>query len=127
MMDRSFVERNRAATERMRAMAASLSDDALERPLGEHWTIATAFAHLAFWDGSVIAILDAGKRDGKISPINVGVIVNDISLPIWLAVPPREAANLAIAIAEKLDQQLEMLSPEMLAQVAANNPDDVEP
>ncbi len=47
-VDRSFVELNHAATDRMRALAAHLTDEELQRPVGEHWTVAIVFAHLAF-------------------------------------------------------------------------------
>ncbi len=47
-VDRSFVELNRAATNRMRALAARLTDEEMQHPVGEHWTVAIVFAHLAF-------------------------------------------------------------------------------
>ncbi len=53
-LDRSFVEKNRASTTRIRELAASLSDDDLKRPVGEHWTVAVALAHIAFWDRRVL-------------------------------------------------------------------------
>ena len=34
--DRSYVELNRASTARMRALAAGLTDEALQHPVGEH-------------------------------------------------------------------------------------------
>ena len=49
-LDRSFVELNHAATERLRALAARLSDEELQHPVGQHWTVAITLAHLAFWD-----------------------------------------------------------------------------
>ena len=52
-LDRSFVERNRASTDRIRALAARLSDVEMQHPVGEHWTVAIALAHLAFWDRRV--------------------------------------------------------------------------
>ena len=45
-VDQSFVERNRASTERIRQLAARLSDEEMLRPVGEHWTVAIALAHL---------------------------------------------------------------------------------
>jgi uncharacterized damage-inducible protein DinB len=47
-LDRSFVERNRASTQRIRALVARLSDEDLQHPVGEYWTVAIALAHLAF-------------------------------------------------------------------------------
>src|SRR5882724_8540448 len=116
-LDRSFVEKNRAATARIRALVESLSDDDLKQPVGEHWTVAVALVHIAFWDRRVLIVLDATEREGKVVPPDVGIIVNDISLPFWLAIPPREAALIAIETAETLDQRLENYPPELLEQV----------
>ena len=120
-VDRSFVERNRAETARIRSLVERLSDDDLKRPVGEHWTVAVALAHLAFWDRRVLAVLDASEREGMVSAPAIDIVVNDISLPLWMAIPPREAARLAIATAEELDQRLESLSPDLLEQIAAYN------
>jgi hypothetical protein len=120
-VDRAFVERNRAETARIRSLAERLSDDDLKRPVGEHWTVAVALAHIAFWDRRVLAVLDASEREGKVTSPAIDIIVNDISLPLWMAIPPREAARLAIATAEQLDQRLEALSPDLLEEIAAYN------
>jgi hypothetical protein len=50
-LDRSYVELNHAATDRMRALAAGLTDEALQHPVGEYWTVAITLVHLAWWDG----------------------------------------------------------------------------
>ena len=53
-LDQSFIERNRASTNRMRTLVARLSDQELQHPVGEHWTVAITLAHLAFWDRRVM-------------------------------------------------------------------------
>lgn len=120
-LDRSFVERNRTETERLRSLIARLSDADLNRPVGEHWVVATALAHLAFWDRRVISILDASEREGKVVAPTLDIAVNDISLPLWRAIPPREAARLALASAEEVDRRLEACPPELLEQIGAAN------
>jgi hypothetical protein len=62
-LDRSFIERNRTSTERIRVMGA-LSDEELRRPVGKHWTVAIVLAHLAFWDRRVLYALDKTEQDG---------------------------------------------------------------
>jgi hypothetical protein len=52
----------------------------------------------------------------------IDVAVNDISLPLWYAIPPREAVRLAIEAAEELDRRLETYPPDLLEQIAAFNP-----
>ena len=118
-VDRAFVEMNRAARARMRALAERLTDDELRQPVGEHWTVAIVFAHLAFLDRRALWVLDATQREGKVVNPDWGIFVNDISLPFWAALPPREAVRLALEAAEAVDTRLEAYSPELLEQVQA--------
>ena len=110
-LDQSFIERNRASTDRIRALAARLTDAEMQQPVGQHWTVAIALAHLAFWDRRVIYVLDMTKRDGALFIPEIDIFVNDLSLPLWAAIPPREAARIAIETAQTLDRQLEGFPP----------------
>ena len=120
-LDRSFVERNRASTERIRALAASLTDEQMQHPVGEHWTVAIALAHLAFWDRRVMYVLDITERDGKLFIPEIDIFVNDLSLPLWAAIPPREAARIAIETSEELDRRLEDYPPALLEEIHSYN------
>ena len=119
-LDRSFVEGNRAATNRIRKVAG-LSDEELKHPVGEHWTVAVVLAHITFWDRRVMVVLDRTTEAGKVSPPDIETVVNDISLPLWLAIPPREAGRIAIATAEELDHRLETYPTDLLEQIAEFN------
>ena len=116
-LDRSFVELNAASTQRIRELAARLSDEELQHPVGEHWTVAIVFAHLAFWDLRVLSILDETERTGKLFAPQIDIQVNDLSLPLWAAIPPREAARIAIEAAEALDKRLENFAPALLEEL----------
>jgi hypothetical protein len=118
-MDRSFVDLNRASTERMRALAARLSDDELQHPVGQHWTVAIVLAHLAFLDRRALWVLDATEREGRVVNPDYDIFVNDLSLPLWAAIPPRAAARIAIETAEALDQRLETYPPHLLDLIEA--------
>lgn len=120
--DRSFVERNCASTDRIRELVARLSDEEMQHPVGEHWTVAITLAHLAFWDRRVMYVLDMTERDGKLFIPEIDILVNDLSLPLWAAIPPREAARIAIETAEALDKRLEDFPPVMLEEIYAYNP-----
>ena len=120
-LDRAFAERNRASTERVRALAARLSDAEMQTPVGEHWTVAIALAHLAFWDRRVMYVLDMTERDGKLFIPEIDIFVNDLSLPLWAAIPPREAARIAIETSEALDARLEAFPPALLEEIYAYN------
>ena len=95
-LDRSFVERNRASTERIRALAARLSDEEMQHPVGEHWTVAIALAHLAFWDRRVMEVLGITERGGKGVIPALDIFVEDLLLPLWAGLPPRARARLRI-------------------------------
>ena len=121
-LDRSFVGLNRASTERIRELAARLSDAEMQHPVGEHWTVAIVLAHLAFWDRRVMYVLDVTERDGKLFIPEIDIFVNDLSLPLWAAIPPRDAARIGLETAEVLDQRLERYSPALLAEIYTYNP-----
>ena len=120
-MDRSFIERNHASTRRIRELAARLSDAEMQTPVGEHWTVAIVFAHLAFWDRRVMYVLDMTQRDGKLFIPEIDIFVNDLSLPLWAAIPPREAVRIAIESAEAVDKQLEEFPPALLEEIYTYN------
>lgn len=120
-LDPTYPERNRASTQRIRDLAARLTDKEMLHRVGEHWTVAIALAHLAFWDRRVLQILEMTKRDGKLSPLEIDLAVNDLSLPLWAAIPPRDAARIAIETAETLDARLEGFPPALLDQLNTYN------
>jgi len=118
-VDRSFVELNRAATERMRRMAKRLTDEQLEHPVGQHWTVALVFAHLAFLDRRAHYVLDATEGAGEVTDPDWNIAVNDIVLPLLAAIPPRRAVQLAIETAAAIDKRLESYPPKFLELVRA--------
>jgi hypothetical protein len=120
-VDRSFVERNHASTERIRALAARLTDAEMQQRVGEHWTVAIVFAHLAFWDRRVMYVLDMTERNAKLFIPEIDIIVNDLSLPLWAAIPPAQAARIAIETAGALDKRLESYSPTLLEEIHTFN------
>lgn len=116
-LDQSYIEQNRASTERIRVLAGRLSDDEMQTKVGEHWTVAIALAHLAWWDRRVMYVLDMTERDGKLFVPEIDIFVNDLSLPLWAVIPPRDAARICIETSEALDKQLEDYSSELLEEI----------
>lgn len=62
-------------------------------------------------------VLDKTEKDGKLFIPEIDIFVNDLSLPLWAAIPPREAAHIAIETAETLDKRLEEYSPALLEEI----------
>lgn len=48
--------------------------------------------------------------------------MNDLSLPLWAAIPPREAARIAAEAAKELDRRLDGFQPDLLEELYAYNP-----
>ena len=120
-LDQSYVKRNQESTNRIREMAVRLSDEEMRTRVGEHWTVAIVLAHLAFWDRRVMYVLDKTERDGKLFIPEIDIFVNDLSLPLWAAIPPRDATRIAIETAETLDRRLESYSPALLEDIYSYN------
>ncbi len=116
-LDLAYKEQNHASRERIRALAKRLSDEEMLAQVGEHWTVGVVFAHIAWWDRRVIYVLDTTEKNNKLFVPEIDIFVNDLSLPLWLAVPPRETARIAIETSETLDKRLEEYSPTLLEEI----------
>jgi hypothetical protein len=119
-MDASYNERNRVQTQRLKGLRR-LSDEELRRPVGQHWTVAIALAHMQYWDGRAVGAIEAWRRHGLPLTLwtNDEAVVNDMRLPLWRGLAPREALEQAIETAEVLDRVVQDLSPAEAEAVAA--------
>ena len=118
-MDRSFVAENDTERERMRSLITRLGEKGLRRPMPADWTVAAVLAHIAFWDARAIYWLDKYAQGVEPSPYeheNTDAI-NDSAKPLCLALPPRDAAQLALRLAEESDGKVKALSDAMLAKI----------
>jgi hypothetical protein len=116
-MDRSFVQENRDSSARLRRLAMSLTDEQLRMPTGSTWTVYSTFAHIAFWDLRVIQLLEKTERRGELVAPEIDVAANDIANTLFLAIPPRLAAQIAFQTAETLDEMLENFPQKLLQRV----------
>ncbi len=121
-IDPGIRDANHAATERIRSLGARLSDDDLRRRVGDHWTVAITLAHLAFWDRRALDALDRTAREGKVIELVIDLVVNDLSLPLWAAIPPREAIRLAVEAAQAVDARVDDYPSELVEAVMGYYP-----
>ncbi len=113
-MEPEFVVANRHQRERLHALMTRITEEELMRPMGDHWTVAVALAHLAFWDERSLFLLRKWRREGAFTPSPVDIdVTNDALLALWRAIPPRAAANLAVAAAEAVDREIDELPPDL--------------
>jgi hypothetical protein len=107
-IDPATLSRNREERERLRALVDRLSDEDLRRPIGPNWTVADALAHVAFWDRRALVLLERLEQGGTVGPSFVDVdVVNDAVFYLARRIPPRAAAEEAVAAAESIDARLE--------------------
>jgi Mycothiol maleylpyruvate isomerase N-terminal domain len=116
--DRPYVEENARERDRLRALVERLTDEELQRPVYERWTVAGVLGHIAFWDGRALALgrkLQRGDpfTESDTEPEDVDWI-NDAASPLIHAIPPSDAAQLALRIAEETDALMASLPPERL-------------
>jgi hypothetical protein len=124
--DRSYMEQNDRERARLRTLVERLSDDDLGRPVNPDWTVSAVLGHIAFWDGRALALCDKLERGvafspGDAEPEDVDWI-NDATRPLLHAIPAREAANVALRIAEETDRRVASLSPTFAARTWPADP-----
>jgi hypothetical protein len=116
--DRSYVDQNTRERERLRALVERLDEDELRAPVNEYWTVAAVFGHIAFWDARVLALADKLERGVPFLPSDAEPEdvdwINDATRPLIHAIPPLEAARLALRIAEETDARVASLPVDRL-------------
>ena len=120
-VDRGFVDENSKARARLKALVARLSDADLARPMPAGWTVAGVLGHVAFWDQRTLVLLDAWEKTGAAPKLKAEDTdwINDAGKPFFHALPPRQGADVALAIAEAVDRKIEALGDDVVASIAA--------
>jgi hypothetical protein len=115
-----FVAANAASNAEFSALVGRLTDADLARDLGEGWTVAAMLAHLAIFDFRAAALLDRWQRTGQVvaSPLDADLI-NAATAPLFQAIPPRRAVELALAAAAAADQRIAAIDAGFLARIDA--------
>jgi sulfite reductase beta subunit-like hemoprotein len=116
--DRSYVDQNTRERARLRALVERLDEDGLRAQVNEHWTVAAVLGHIAFWDARVLSLADKLEHGVPFSPSDADPEdvdwINDASRPLIHAIPPLDAARLALHIAEETDTRVATLPADRL-------------
>src|ERR1700704_5762769 len=120
-VDRTYAAENDAERARLRSLVARMSDADLSRPMPGGWTVAAVLAHVAFWDSWAIYFIDKWGPSGEPTTYQEedADAINDSAKPLCLALRPRDAADLALRLADESDAKVKALSDAMLAKIAA--------
>jgi hypothetical protein len=121
-VDRSYVAMNETERTRLRALVKRLTDADLGRAMPAGWTVGAVLAHVAFWDQRALVLLERWETQGTApSPGDEADVdwINDAAKPLFLALSPRRAAELALAVAEAVDRKVAMLPDDLVQRNAA--------
>lgn len=113
------IERNAASANTLAALTARLTADDLRRSLGGGWTVASALAHLAFWDRRQDAALRHYSATGE--RLGEDDAVNEALDPLLAHVDPAAAATLALDAARAVDATVAALRPDARAALLATD------
>jgi hypothetical protein len=113
--DRSFIEQNTRERERLRELVDRLSDDELRRQVNPDWTVAAVLGHVGFWDARALVLAGKLERGLPFTPSDVEpedvTWINDAARPLIHAIAPREAARIALRLADETDRRVAALDP----------------
>ncbi len=120
-MSSAYSQRNKAELEHLRKVVDRLTDEQMARPAGgDGWTVGALLGHIAFWDQRAIVLMERWKAGGVGTPAGDVDVLNDAVKPFLLALPPRDAARLALETAQAIDREIDSLDATMLAGIEAN-------
>ena len=116
MTARGWTPANDRERARLRALFARASDADLARAMPDGWTVAGVLAHLAFWDQRILVLVEEWERGTTPREEHEEDVtwVNDSAKPMFLALPPRKAAEVALAIAEAVDARVASVSDDLV-------------
>jgi hypothetical protein len=124
--DRRYADQNARERERLRALVERLGDQDLTRQVNEYWTVAGVLGHIAFWDGRNLALGRKLERGEPFTPSDAEAEdadwINDAARPLIHAIPPSDAAQLALEIAEETDRLMESLPADRLYPADTESP-----
>ena len=73
-LDPAILDANRAATARIRSLAGSLTDEQFRHPVGEHWTVAMVFVHLAFGTAAAWRCSTGIEAAGRDTEVDIDLV-----------------------------------------------------
>ena len=119
-MGEEIEARNRSTLERLRAIGSRLTEDELTRIIDAPWTAAALFAHMGFWDRFThvrwVHTMEAGGQPVPVDDMAME-LVNGAALGQWGLIPPRAAVEETLAAAAAVNELIESLDPDAVAEV----------
>jgi hypothetical protein len=127
MTDRSFERANDASRAELARLVATLTPSRLRVDLGEGWTVASALAHMGFWDrwqaGRLGAML-AGSWSAPDDAVRATEhLANEALHPYWSGIAAPDIPALALEAAAAVDALIAS-APDPVVDDVARGPSD---
>jgi hypothetical protein len=116
-MNDNYSRENSAERQRLIHLTSRLTEDDLNRPLPNGWTVASKLAHLAFWDRYYVSLIQIWERSG-FAPSHANVDAINLSVrELSDAIPPMTVIVLVQNAADAIDRKVEAVKPELAAAI----------
>ena len=123
MTNRSFEQANNESRERLARLAGTLTPAQLGTDLGEGWTVASALAHMGFWDrwqAERWTRMLAGEWAAQDESVTAAEhLANEALHPYWAGIAAEDVPALALEAATKLDALIASAPDALVDQVLA--------
>lgn len=113
-MDAETIATINASRARLKQFIDTATDDQLAQIIDDEWSVAAHLSHLAFFDRRA-AFLLRRVLDGDLAPSPLDPdSINVPAIHQWRLIPPRAAAQEALAAADEVDNLATALTPDLL-------------
>jgi len=121
----NFQRANDESRQRLASLISTLTPDQLAIDLGEGWTVASALAHIGFWDrwqaARWVEMLAGRWTADDASIIAAEHLANDALHPYWGAIDATDVPALALEASNRLDALI-VSAPDALIDAALASP-----
>lgn len=115
----TYLEENNSSEQRLIDVVGKLSDADYSADMGGGWTVATALAHLAFWDTCRLALLRQWELAGVSDTPDISDTVNAGVEVLANAISGTAAGTLAVRAAQAVDAEVRKIPPELAKAIEA--------
>jgi hypothetical protein len=115
-MSNAFTQHNAAERKHLQAVIARLAEADYARPVGDKgWTVASALAHLAYYDKRASLLTARYRKEGVADSPSDLHILNDALAWLFARVPGSAISRITLEAAEEIDRMIDELPADLLA------------
>jgi hypothetical protein len=109
--------KNKESLQLCQEFLSTCTDADLSTAMPAGWTVSAVLAHLAVWDKRALILLEKWQKEGvEFSPNDIEVL-NEVTKPFCLAIPPQAAKALFIQTAETVDKLISGYDSSMVDEI----------